>query len=82
MSELAAEVSRQSGREVSYTNLSPEAYTDFLVNVGLPREAAAVYADSDRAAANGALFTGTEDLQKLLGRPVTPLADVVRGALA
>ncbi|WP_067494064.1 SDR family oxidoreductase [Actinoplanes sp. TFC3] len=82
LGELAAEVSRQSGREVTYTNLSPQDYTEFLVKVGLPSEAAAVFADSDRAAANGALFTGTEDLQKLLGRPVTPIAEVVRGALA
>jgi NAD(P)H dehydrogenase (quinone) len=82
LSELAAEVSRQSGREVTYTDLGPEKYKEFLVGVGLPEEAAAVYADSDRAASTGALYTGTEDLAKLLGRPVTPIADVVRGALA
>ncbi|AGL13595.1 SDR family oxidoreductase [Actinoplanes sp. N902-109] len=82
LNELAAEVSRQSGRTVTYRNLSPEEYTEFLVSVGLPKEAAAVFADSDRAATGGALFTGTEDLEKLLGRPVTPFTEVVRGALA
>ncbi len=82
LSELAAEVSRQSGREVTYTDLSPEKYVEFLVGVGLPEQFAAVLADSDKNAAEGALYTGTEDLEKLLGRPVTPLTDAVRVALA
>ncbi|MEV4705599.1 SDR family oxidoreductase [Actinoplanes sp. NPDC049316] len=82
LSELAAEVGRQSGRDVTYTNLTPEKYTEFLAGVGVPEGFAAVLADSDRAAANGALFTGTEDLEKLLGRPATPLAESVRAALA
>ncbi|MFI7545610.1 SDR family oxidoreductase [Actinoplanes sp. NPDC049599] len=82
MAELAAEVSRQSGREVTYTNLPPEKYTEFLVGVGLPEGFAAVLADSDHHAASGALYTGTEDLAQLLGRPATPLADAVRARLA
>ncbi|UQU64887.1 SDR family oxidoreductase [Couchioplanes caeruleus] len=82
LSELAAEVGRQSGRDVTYTNLTPEKYTEFLVGVGVPEGFAAVLADSDRGAAEGALHTGTEDMEKLLGRPVTPLADSVRTALA
>ncbi|MEV4640782.1 SDR family oxidoreductase [Actinoplanes sp. NPDC049548] len=82
LSELADEVSRQSGREVTYTDLSPEKYAEFLVGVGLPEQFAAVLADSDKNAAEGSLYTGTEDLEKLLGRPVTPLADAVRAALA
>lgn len=81
LTELAAEVSRQSGRDVTYTDLSPEKFTEFLVSVGLPEQFAAVLADSDKNAAAGALYTGTEDLQKLLGRPATPLADAVRAAL-
>ena len=82
LAELAAEVGHQSGREVIYTDLSPEKYQEFLVGVGVPEGFAAILADSDRAAANGALYTGTEDLEKLLGRPVTPLAESVRAALA
>jgi NAD(P)H dehydrogenase (quinone) len=82
LAELAAEVSRQSGRDVTYTDLAPEKYTEFLVSVGLPEQFAAVLADSDRGAAGGALYTGTEDLERLLGRPATPLADAVRAALA
>ncbi|MEU7903730.1 NmrA family NAD(P)-binding protein [Actinoplanes sp. NPDC049118] len=82
LAELAAEVSRQSGQEVTYTNLSQEKYAEFLVGAGLPEQFAAVLADSDRGASAGLLDTGTGDLAKLLGRPATPLADAVRAALA
>ncbi|MET0495435.1 MAG: SDR family oxidoreductase [Actinoplanes sp.] len=82
LAELAAEVSRQSGREVAYTDLPQEKYIEFLTGVGVPEGFAAVLADSDRGAAAGALNTGTKDIETLLGRPVTPLADSVRAALA
>lgn len=82
LTELAAEVSRQSGREVTYTDLPQEKYIEFLTGVGVPAGFAAVLADSDRGARSGALNTGAKDLETLLGRPVTPLADAVRAALA
>jgi NAD(P)H dehydrogenase (quinone) len=82
LAELAAEVSRQSGREVTYTDLPQDKYIEFLVGVGVPEGFAAVLADSDHHAASGALYTGTEDLAHLLGRPATPLADAVRAQLA
>jgi NAD(P)H dehydrogenase (quinone) len=82
LAELAAEVSRQSGREVTYTDLPQDKYIEFLTGVGLPESFAAVLADSDHHAASGALDTGTEDLAGLLGRPATPLGDAVRAQLA
>jgi NAD(P)H dehydrogenase (quinone) len=81
MAELAAEVSRQSGRDVSYTDLGPEKYAEFLVGVGLDPAHAAVLADSDAAASRGALFVPKTDLENLLGRPATPLAESVAAAL-
>ena len=80
--ELAAEVSRQSGREVTYTDLPPAEYVQFLIAAGLPEGYATVLADADRGVAAGQGDTGTKDLEKLLGRPVTPLADAIRTALA
>jgi len=82
LTELAAEISRQSGQPVSYTNLSPEKYAEVLVGAGLPEAFAAVLADSDRGAAHGALEAPGDDLATLLGRPATPLADVLRAALS
>lgn len=82
MAELAAEVSRQSGTDVTYTNLSLDDYVAFLVSLGLPRGFATVLADSDRGAAEGDLDVDPADLERLLGRPATPLADAVKAALA
>jgi NAD(P)H dehydrogenase (quinone) len=80
--ELAAVISRESGREVSYTDLPEEKYTEVLVGAGLPEGFAAVLADSDRGAAKGYLHAEGDDLARLLGRPVTPLVSYVRGRLA
>jgi NAD(P)H dehydrogenase (quinone) len=79
---LAAEIGRQSGRDVGYTDFSEDAYAKALVDAGVPAEAAAVYADSDRAAAKGALYIEGDDLERLLGRPATPWPEVIRAALA
>jgi NAD(P)H dehydrogenase (quinone) len=81
MTELAAEISRQSGKPVTYTDLPVEKYTELLVGVGLPEPVARILADSDRAAAHGALEVDRADLEKLLGRPATPLAEAIRAAV-
>lgn len=81
LAEYAAEVSRQSGRPVTYRNVSVEAYTRTLVAAGLPRPVAEVVADSDAAIARGELFTGSGDLCRLIRRPTTPLATAVAAAL-
>jgi NAD(P)H dehydrogenase (quinone) len=78
---LAAELSRLSGREVRYTDLSPEDYAALLTSTGMPAAFAAILADIDRAAAKGAFYVEGNDLERLLGRPVAPLADVLRAAL-
>jgi len=81
LAELAAEIGRQSGRDVGYTDLSEDAYAKALVDAGVPAAAAAVYADSDRAAAKGALYIEGDDLERLLGRPATPWPEIIRAAL-
>jgi NAD(P)H dehydrogenase (quinone) len=82
LAELAAEVGAVAGREVAYTDLSPEKYAEFLTGAGLPPEAAAVLADADRGAARGALEVTGNDLERLMGRPATPLRDAIRAALS
>jgi NAD(P)H dehydrogenase (quinone) len=82
MTELAAEISRQSGKPVTYTDLTPEKYTELLIGAGLPAPFAEILADSDRAAAGGALEVPSTDLEKLLGRPATPWSAAIRTALS
>jgi len=81
LEEFAAEVSRQSGKTIAYANLDPEAYTQVLVGAGLPEPIAAVVADFDVAAAQGALESDSQELRRLIGRPTTPLRDAVAAAL-
>ena len=79
--ELAAEIARAAGREVTYTDLPVAGLTETLVAAGLPEGFAAVLADSDRGAAAGWLEAPGDDLARLLGRPATPWAEVVRAAV-
>jgi NAD(P)H dehydrogenase (quinone) len=81
LSELAAEVGKQSGKTVVYNDLPQEQYEAALIAVGLPEGVAAFIADSDAAAAKGDLFDDSRQLSQLLGRPTTPIAQSVRAAL-
>ncbi|MGW5668852.1 SDR family oxidoreductase [Micromonospora sp. NPDC003776] len=80
MTELAAEVSRQAGRTISYLDLPVDKYTELLVAAGLPEGYAAVLADGDRGLAQGELEV-ENDLAALLGRAPTTLAEAIRAAL-
>lgn len=81
LADLAAEVSRQSGKDIPYRNLSEADHAAALVGAGLPEGLAAAIASWDVGASQGALFDDGRQLSALIGRPTTPLADVVRAAL-
>lgn len=81
LEDLAAEVSAQTGKQIPYRNLSKSDYAQALAGMGLPQEMAAAVAGFDADAAKGALFEDGRQLSALIGRPTTPLADVVRAAL-
>jgi NAD(P)H dehydrogenase (quinone) len=82
LADLAAEVSRQSGKAVEYRNLSEADYKAALLGVGLPEYLASLISDSDAGAAKGALFDDSRQLSELVGRPTTPLTTSVAAALA
>ncbi len=82
LAELAAEVSRQTGKQIPYANMPQQAYLDLLLSVGLPPALAELVADSDAQAANGALDDKGGVLGQLLGRPTMTLEQAVRAALA
>ncbi|MEU4879461.1 SDR family oxidoreductase [Streptomyces althioticus] len=79
--EYAAELSRQTGREIAYNPVTPEALTGILAGAGLPEPAAAMFADVDAAIAKGELAVDSGDLSRLAGRPTTPLSEAVAAAL-
>jgi NAD(P)H dehydrogenase (quinone) len=81
LTDYAAALADAAGRPVAYTDLTTEAYTQVLVDAGLPAPVAAVYADGDRGVRDGELFVDPAALESLIGRPTTPLADAVKAAL-
>jgi len=81
LSDLAAEISRQTGRTIPYTNLPAAEYAKVLASVGLPEGLARAIAGWDVAAAQGALFDDSRQLSRLIGRPTTPLSVAVADAL-
>lgn len=78
LSELAAELSKQSGKPVVYQNLSEADFATALKGAGLPEAFANLLADSDAGAAKGGLFDSSRTLSTLIGRPTTPICDSIR----
>ncbi|WP_059005922.1 NAD(P)H-binding protein [Streptomyces specialis] len=79
--EYAAEVARQSGREIVYADVPPERYAAVLASAGLGAAHVAALVDAEDAVRRGRLARTTGDLARLIGRPTTPLADAVAVAL-
>ena len=81
LSDLAAETSRQTGKDIPYKNLSEADYSSALVGFGLPAALSDAIASWDVAASKGDLFDDRRQLSKLIGRPTTALSVVVAQAL-
>ncbi|MCR5993056.1 SDR family oxidoreductase [Enterobacter ludwigii] len=81
LSELAAELSKQSGKNVAYQNMSEADFAAALKGVGLPAGLAEMLADSDVGASKGGLFDDSHTLSKLIGRPTTPLSESIKAIL-
>lgn len=82
LAELAAEISRQSGKDIPYRDLPPAEYTAALVAAGVPAPWPDTLPALDVEASKGALFHDGRALSQLIGRPTTPLGDAVAAALA
>lgn len=82
LTDLAAELSRQTGRDIPYRNLPEAEYAKILEGVGLPGFLAAAIASWDVGASQDALFDDSKQLSKLIGRPTTPLAETIKATLA
>ncbi|HEX9986135.1 MAG TPA: SDR family oxidoreductase [Thermoanaerobaculia bacterium] len=81
MAELAAEVSRQTGKQIVYNDMPEEQYRDMLASVGLPAPVAEMLADADSGLRHGELDREDGDFARLIGRSTMPLSDAVRAAI-
>lgn len=81
LAEFAAETARLAGKPINYVNLPQADYAGALLGAGLPAPLANMLADSSAKSATGGLFDDSRTLSRLLGRPTTPIADVIAAAL-
>ncbi|MGW1713741.1 NAD(P)H-binding protein [Streptomyces sp. NPDC002156] len=79
--EYAAEVSKQSGKDVPYNAVSVEVFTGILTGAGLPEAFAAILAGVDASIEQGQLAGTPGDLSRLTGSPTTPIAESIAAAL-
>ncbi|MFB8181579.1 SDR family oxidoreductase [Streptomyces sp. NPDC055966] len=79
--EYAAELSRQTGKEIAYTPVTPEVLTGILTGAGLPAPLAGILAEVDASIEKGELVVTTGDLTRLTGRPAQSLAEAVSAAV-
>lgn len=81
MADLAAAIGRHTGKTIVYQDLPVDEYAKALAAAGLPEAVAELVAGTSLAATRGDWYTESTDLEGLLGRPTTPLADVVASTL-
>jgi len=81
LTDLASEISRQTGKTVAYRNLPASDYAAALSAFGLPAPVAKAVAGYDVGASKGALYDESHQLAKLIGRRTTPLSSAVADAL-
>lgn len=81
LADLAAEISKQTGRNIPYKNLPESDYAGILQSFGLPVEVSQAIAGWDVSASRGDLFDESRQLSRLIGHPTTPLSVSVAEAL-
>jgi NAD(P)H dehydrogenase (quinone) len=81
LTDLAAEISRQTGKDIPYVNMPETDYAKALVGFGLPEELAQAIAGWDVSASRGDLFDEGKQLSTLIGHATTPLSVTVADTL-
>ena len=71
--EIAAEVGKVLGKDVQVQQVDDQAYTGVMKEAGVPDFLLPMLVDIQKGIREGALEVASDDFEKLLGRPVTPL---------
>lgn len=75
--ELAAEIGKATGREISYVDLPGDEHAKVLTQAGLPEPLIGFLVAIDGDIKDGLLAETTPDLHTLIGRPTTPIGVTV-----
>ncbi len=81
MQDLAAEVSKQTGKNIVFLNLPEAEYAQKLQEIGLPEGMATAFASLDYSASKDDLHNESGTLSQLIKRPTTPLSQAVKAGL-
>ncbi|WP_328424732.1 SDR family oxidoreductase [Streptomyces sp. NBC_00443] len=81
LAEYAAELSRQTGKEIADNAVSADALVGILTGAGVPEPFAVILAGVDASIGKGELVVDSGDLSRLAGRPTTPLAEAIAAGL-
>lgn len=76
--ELTQVISGVIGKEIKVIQVDDEAYASTMSEVGVPEAVLPIVVAIQRGIREGWLNIESDDLEKLLNRPVTPLADAIR----
>ncbi len=76
--ELAQILTKETGKEITYTDLSVKEFQEQLRQAGLPEETIGMALMTARSVANGALAHTSRDLEKLLGRKPASLTEFIK----
>ncbi|MFD3585588.1 SDR family oxidoreductase [Streptomyces sp. NPDC058683] len=79
--EYAAEIARQTGKEIAYNSVPGEVLQSILTGAGLPEAFATILVGVDASITKGELVVDSGDLSRLAGRPTTPISEAVADAL-
>jgi NAD(P)H dehydrogenase (quinone) len=81
--ELAVALGAVLGREIPVQQVSDEKYAEIMKGIGLPDFVIPIVVGIQESIRNGSLTVESNDFEKVLGRPVTPineaLAQIVKG---
>ncbi|MEU7740860.1 SDR family oxidoreductase [Nonomuraea sp. NPDC049158] len=81
LADLAAEISKVTGKEVAYQDLPKDDFAGVLAGAGVPAPFAALLADVDVHISRGWLGDTPGTLSELIGRPTQPVGEYVRSLL-
>ncbi|MFF2375103.1 SDR family oxidoreductase [Streptomyces xiamenensis] len=81
LAELTDTINAVAGTSLAYRDLTQAEYAAELQQSGLDPDSARMFAASDASIAHGEMHADSDDLSRLVGRELRPLADTLRQAL-
>ncbi len=81
LAELAADISKVTGKQIAYQNLPRDDYAGILAGAGVPAPMPEILADVDVNISRGWLASTPGTLHELIGRPTRTIGEYVRTLL-